>query len=137
MKDKKMVELIINKLILAAETEDWDYIDKKILEITKKTEYAKWAFKQGIYDKNDNVRDLAVSIIEKSEIPIEKFDEMKNTLIELMKNDKNPYVKFRSAFSFVNHGQGKYDPLIKKTIEIATSDSDVKEIAKEYLSKIN
>ena len=125
----------LKKLKSAAKNEKWEYVDSMIPQISGNLEYAKWAYDEGIKDPDGNIRDLAVSIIEKSEIPENEFTRMRDTLCLLMENDKNKYVQFRSAFALVNHGPGKHKKKVLSKLYEAEKDKDVAELAKEYLKK--
>ena len=124
---------MLEKLINAAKEEDWDFVDGNIPKITEDESYVNWAYSGGIYDPNDNVRDLAVSILQKAKIPEPKFVQVMEDLTQLMKSDKNPYVRYRSAFTLWENNIK--NNLVKSVILEAKKDPDTSEIAERYLKE--
>lgn len=122
-----------DNLVEAAQNEDWDNVDIHVPQFCNDPASVDWALKAGIIDDDGNVRDLAVSLIEKSDCQLENqnIDELKRRLNQ----DENPYVQFRAAFALFTHGDRS--PEIIEKIRKALEDDAVKEIAKEYLSQIN
>jgi HEAT repeat protein len=124
----------------AAYGKDWKLVDSIISKnmIAKDPEYWKWAYKDGIGDSNENIRDLAVSIIEVSEIPKEEFPEMRESLYQLMYNDRSGFVRYRAAFALANHGAGLYTEDVISMLQNAeiAEDSVVRKSAKRYLTKL-
>lgn len=86
----------------------------------------------GVDDRDDNIRDLAVSAIEKSEQPL--TEEQKEKLRSLMFGDLNPFVQYRSAFALFNRGD-RLEEVINK-IQEAAKNEDVRKIAEGYLSQL-
>ena len=126
----------IEGLVRAAKEENWDYVDSVIPEICNRKESLEWAYNTGIRDEDDNVRDLAVSILEKASIDSSGFDRMRDKIAELMESDPNPYVRYRSAFTLAAHGPGKYRDNVLKVLKEAEQDRDVSEISKNYQSRL-
>jgi HEAT repeat protein len=124
------------ELIEAARREDWDYVDKRIPQVCNDRSYIEWARRNGINDPDGNVRDLAVSILEKADIPADEFRGMAEELHKLMVSDNNPYVRFRSAFALANHDPGNYRKEVVGVLEEAEKDEDVAALAKGYLKKM-
>jgi len=121
---------MIEKLIEAAKTEDWDFIDGQIPSIANDPEYLRWAIQKGIRDEDGNVRDLAASILEKTEtLPSDSVA----LLYDKMKKDSNPYVKFRSAFALAGHGVRDHHDDVVQVLKEAQRDPEVAEIAGRYL----
>jgi hypothetical protein len=126
----------LQRLIDRAREEDWEFIDYMIPQISGEMEYVRWASSDGIRDSNAHIRDLAVSIIEKSNIPEDEFTAtMKGKLYALMRSDDNRYVRFRAAFALVNHGVIEDNEVTEKLNE-ALMNKDVSKIASKYLEKI-
>lgn len=121
----------------AAEAEDWETVDSEITEVVKDPSNIEWAYKTLIHDRNGNVRDLGVSILEKAHIPEKKFKEFRPTLYKIMTSDDNPYVRYRSAFALTVHGSGEYKEDVQKVLHQAEKDKDVSDLAMEYLSQID
>jgi HEAT repeat protein len=128
------INMMIKDLINAAKSEDWEAIDEAIPKICDSEEYLLWAYETGIKDKNKDVRDLAVSILEKSHMPATRFKPMAPEILKLMKSDSNPYVRFRSAFALVAHNEAT--EAVKNTLMEAQKDPDVAKIAEEYLGRL-
>ncbi len=126
----------LRKLIKLAKEEDWDKIDQEIPKIASAQPYIDWAKEKGIKDEDGNVRDFAVSILEKSELNPKEFKDIEDRLYNLMANDDNPYVKYRSAFALASHGSIKDKEKLLGTLRFAQRDPDVKDIAENYLEQI-
>lgn len=129
-------EIELSKLIDAAKSENWEYVDTVIPQIKNNERYYNWAFNQGIKDENDKVRDLGVSIIEKAKIAEQYFSEMREPLYGLMLNDRHMYVQFRAAFALANHGPGAHKEEVLSKLNEAKMDKDVCDIAKTYIKKM-
>jgi hypothetical protein len=126
----------LGKLLQAAREENWKLVDSIIPKIKSEEGYYRWAYDVGISYDDGNVRDLAVSIIEKSEIPAQAFSRMRSKLNQLMLGDSNKYVQFRAAFALANHGAGDYKKAVLDKLNEATEDDDIKEIAIAYLRRV-
>ena len=133
-----MMETFHLKSLISAAKEDtdegWQFIDAILAKegAANQPELLPWAKENGLHDTNGYVRDLAVSILEKSTLRID--EKTKNILLNHMQNDTNPYVQFRSAFTLFNKGI-KTTKVIAKIRE-ALTDPDVKEIAGGYLKEV-
>lgn len=123
-------------MIEAARREQWESVDGTIAGIVDDPRYYKWAHSKGIRDRDGNVRDLAVSILERSIIPDDAFSAMGRDLHELMLKDDNTYVRFRAAFAFASHGPQPYREEVIRTLREAAKDRDIGFLAKDYLSKL-
>ena len=126
----------IEKLVKAAKEKEWEVVDKEIPNVCNDRTTVSWAYDKGIYDEDDNVRDLAVSILEKSRILVTRFDIMRPTIHRLMKIDHNNYVRYRAAFTLAAHGAGEFKKEVEQVLHEAEEDPDVSEIAKQYLTRI-
>ncbi|MGD0728814.1 MAG: hypothetical protein ABR981_01940 [Candidatus Micrarchaeaceae archaeon] len=129
--------LTIEKLIESAKKEDWIYVDSVMPSIAKDRNFLTWARSKGIRDNNEHVRDLAVSIIEKTEMRPDEFTSLRVPIRLMMIKDSNKYVRFRAAFALANHGPGLFYKEVEKTLIEAKDDKDVSEIATEYLRNLN
>ncbi len=116
--------------------EDWQFVDESIPLIRNDPTYYKWAF-FNLKDQNRNVRDLAVSIIEKSDVPEEAFAGMRDQLFSMMMGDNHIYVRYRAAFALAAHGPGSYKEQVVATLKSAAQDKDVGEIARGYLRQMS
>ena len=129
-------EALIRILISAAKRENWGFVDHSIDGIVHVPEYYKWAYSEGLKDPDGDVRDLAVSIIEKSDIPEQEFGLMRDSLYGLMLKDSNRYVRFRAAFALANHGTKRYEGEVVGKLNEALGDKDVRDIAQNYLGRM-
>lgn len=121
--------LDLKELISAAQTERWDFVDKHIALLADTPEAPVWATSEGLEAADDQVRDLAASILEKSSAPL--LEHTKGKLLQVMAADKNIYAQFRSAFALYAHGDRSPEVLTK--MEEASQDPATAEIAKKYL----
>ena len=129
-------EKTLSDLKDAARIEDWDSVDLSIPVIARDPRFYEWAFKEGMEEINVDVRDLAASIIEKSDIEAREFSRMRDALFVHMTSDENKYVRFRLAFALAKHGSGEYKRQVVDVLKEASTDKDVKEIANRYLHRI-
>mgnify|MGYP001572348158 CR=1 FL=1 len=125
--------MMIEQLIQAAKEEKGDFIDSNIPKISNDPKFISWAKDKGLNDKNEKVRDLAVSLLEKTNVLDE---ETKERLYSLMSDDPNSYVRFRSAFALTRHKYAKHPQEVIDVLKQAAQDSDVKEIAEDYLKRL-
>ncbi len=124
--------MCLDSMIRAAKKEDWRVVDKLIPTVCNDPAYVEWAFVKGIADSDGNIRDLAVSILEKTK---KLTLAMKKRLYELMKTDTNTFVKYRSAFALRAHDPAYYRREVNGMLKKATDNPDVSEIALKYLRK--
>ena len=117
-------------LINAAKENRWDFVDEHIAVLANDEGVTAWALNEGLEDADGNVRDLAASVLEKS--PASLPEATKTKLLQLMTDDANPYVRFRSAFAL--YVRGERSPEVITKMQEAEKDSDVSGIAKDYLS---
>ena len=129
----------LEKLIDAAKQEQWIEVDEAIPKICDDPEYINWAYGEGTLDDDGNVRDLAVSILEQAQIAPKVFDGMRERLYNIMMGDDNEFVRYRCAFTFVNHGPGDYkDEVIEVLNEAARhQEQDIADMAKAYLEGLD
>lgn len=119
-------------LINAARKEDWRFVDEKIPEVCNNIKVQNMALRL-LVDKDENVRDLGASILEKARIDSARFSRMRAPLARVMKNDNNLHAKYRAAFALANHGPGEYIQEVLELIKQASEDKEVSEFAKNYL----
>ncbi len=131
-----MRNIEIEELVDAAKREDWDTIDDVIPKVCNTQSYIQWAYETGVEDKDGNVRDLAVSILEKAQIPSAHFRDIGKTLYGLMNSDDNPYVRFRAAFALAAHDMGDHGERVIEVLREAKKNPDVADLAEGYLSKV-
>ncbi len=127
----KQPTLSLQELHNAALKEDWDTVDASLTQ-NGNEEYETWALSRGMENADPNLRDLAVSILERS--PRRLDAKTAEKLAQLMGNDENIYVRYRSAFALFSHGAR--EPEVINILQMALDDEDVVEIAKTYLRKL-
>ena len=125
--------MMIDALIEAAKKEDWEEVDKSILDVCNNESIIAWAFRKGLNDGNENVRDLAASILEKTNSIL--TGEIKEKLYSSMKKDSNPYVRFRSCFALAAHDPSFRKKDVKAVLQKAKKDPDVSQSAESYLEQ--
>lgn len=119
----------LEQLIQYAKDESWEAMDALMPQVCNNKDFIQWSKNVGSKDMNDNIRDLAISILEKSTSPLNENDI--DLLENLMQTDKNIYVQFRSAFALFN--RGIRSEAVMGRMHEALNDEDVKEIAANYL----
>lgn len=119
----------LDQLIQYAKDENWESMDALIPQVCNEEDLIQWSINIGCKDLDDNVRDLAVSILEKSKYPLNENDI--DLLETLMETDKNVYVQYRAAFTLFN--RGIRSEAVMGRMHEALADNDVKEIAANYL----
>ena len=125
----------------AAIAGDWETVDsmlanKDTVETILKPATVAWALGGGLRDTDDNVRDLAATILGKVER--KDFGDLPPDAVlameDQMTNDSSSYVRYRLAFALANRiPKDKRSVQLVATLEDAARDPDVEEIAKKYL----
>jgi hypothetical protein len=113
-----MENMDLDSLIGAARREQWETVDEAIPGLCNNGHVVDWASQEGLKDGDGNIRDLAVSLLEKR-----------------MKEDDNPYVRYRSAFAIAAHDTGYHRQEVIETLKQAQQDENVSEFAEDYLKK--
>jgi len=121
----------LDQLIQYAKAENWEAMDALIPQVCNDEDFIQWSINSGLKDADDNVRDLAVSILEKSTHILN--ENIVDFLENLMQMDKNIYVQFRAAFTLFN--RGIRSEAVMSRMHEALIDPDVKEIAAGYLGQ--
>ena len=137
-----MMRKYIRKLEQAARKEEWEFVDRKMLVLKNRKSLVDWARLYGYKSKNANVRDLAMTVLQSTNFRMLSPAVRQTTLLKaynVMIKDKNPYARYRAAFSLANNlrilKKAEKEKVIK-TLEEAVKDEAVKEIARKYLRKI-
>lgn len=130
--EKEPPKFSLKDLTKAASAEQWDEVDINLPDLCNEPETINWALNEGINHEHDNLRDLAVSILEKSTHELSENETKK--LKEILESDKNPYVQFRAAFALFNRDDRSSEVIGK--LKEALRDKDVKKIAEKYLQEL-
>ena len=132
-----MVERVPPDLLAkAAAQEKWEIVDGVLHSSKTATFYLDSAINRWLNDSDENIRDLAGTVIEKARIPRSKFDALRPVLHDVISKDKGNYAGFRAACALAAHGVGEYRGEVKRVLTRFAKDKDVAIIAKSYLSKI-
>ncbi len=124
---------LLARLQELALAENWDAADALIDEGCRDEAVMTWAGSIGVSSPDYQLRDLAVSLFERSSDPLPPGIE--GRLETLMHTDENQYVQFRAAFALFTHGVRTDD--VVSMLRDALGDPDVAEIAKGYLDELN
>lgn len=125
--EQKIVSL--NELIDAAKREDWDFVDGNINESHLSREQIDWALKIGLADTDDNVRDLAATLLDRSDEVL--GEEEVGALEKQMAEDSYHIVRFRIAIAL--YKRGDRNDAVAEIMNEAKNDPDVGELASKYL----
>jgi hypothetical protein len=114
-----------------AVAEDWEAVDRIIAHVANDMDFLDWAH-WGMNDRNPHLRDLAVSLWEKTSAHMYLFTA--RALMHRMKSDDSPYVRYRAAFTLFRHGVRS--PSVIGTIREAAEDHHVSAVAASYLAAL-
>lgn len=126
----------LKKLIERAKKEDWIKVDEEIPKIASAQPSIDWAKEKGIKDPDFRIRDLALSILEKSLLTPEEFEKIEDTLYRLIEEEESPNARYRAAFVLASHGSLKDKERLVEILREALRDPNVKNLAENYLEKI-
>ena len=129
--DPKMEQnkVSLESLVDAAVREDWKFVDEKINEFKFTEAVMGWAIHQGLQNEDQNIRDLAATLLDKSPLPIDSA--FKESLKKQMTADSYHIVRFRLAIAL--YKRGDRSPEVTAMMTEAKKDSDVGELAGSYL----
>jgi len=99
---EKIDELTFEGLLALAKNEDWDAVDKLIKEFNITRKIIDWALNTGIFDEDNNVRDLATTFLDNSDIDLKETEI--TILKDIMKKDIYNIVQFRTAIALYKRG---------------------------------
>jgi HEAT repeat protein len=124
-----------SSLVDWAQNQQWEQVDAYLsrfttLDETQSAKVLHWVRSIGLQNEDQDIRDLAVSMIEQIRVQIP--EDIVGHLIIMMETDPNIYVQYRCAFALFVHGS-REDVVIQK-LEEARTDEEVAEIAQKYLS---
>lgn len=121
----------LKDFIDAALAERWEFVDANIKHLVTPACIV-WAMREGGLEHSDpNVRDLAATIIQHCGTGLSP--ELALRVAGMIKDDPNPYVRYRLAFALFNRGDRS--DLIRTTIQEAQTDSAVKSDADECMAR--
>ncbi len=128
-----MKTITLSDLQNAATAENWTFVDEHIMDVCNDQETIDWVHNDGLFSEDHTMRDLAVSILEKTDFPLLEEDEF--TLTELLENDENEHVRFRSACALAK--QDIDSPTIRQALEAQLEDNQLATIAQGYINQLN
>ena len=115
-------------LLAAAKRKDWAFVDEHIGGFIKMNEVL-WALNHGLIDSEYNIRDLAATILDESEVRL-PGPTISQQLEAQMQTDPYPIVCFRLAVALWKRGYHT-DAVMAKMRE-ALADPDVGETARKW-----
>ncbi|OHA20147.1 MAG: hypothetical protein A2836_00945 [Candidatus Taylorbacteria bacterium RIFCSPHIGHO2_01_FULL_45_63] len=116
------------ELLEAAREESWQFVDENISESYLTEKYIRWALTEGLFDADPNIRDLAATILNMSDTPLNPPDI--KTLEAVLEDDPYHIVRFRVAIAL--YKRKRQTPLVLRVMEQAKSDPDVGELVRRY-----
>ncbi len=125
MEKNKMTRV---ELIGAARMEEWDIVDKNLEGYNFSDEDMSWAIGIGLFDKDQNIRDLAATILDKSDIEISP--EEAKALQRIMVGDPYHIVKYRLAIALFKRNYKTV--AVKHMMDKAKDDPDVGGLVRSY-----
>lgn len=128
-----MAKVSLTDMQHAAMAENWTFVDEHINDVCNEQETIDWVHNDGLFDEDHTMRDLAVSILEKTDFPLLEDDEF--TLTELLENDTDKSVRFRAACALAK--QDIDSPTIRQTLEAYVDDNQLGTIAQGYIDQLN
>ncbi len=114
IRDTIQPKISLSNLKEAAQKENWGIVDENLPTVCDNPDFVNWALQEGLSDPNGDLRDLAVSLLEKSKHKLEPKEVKK--LKRLMGTDKNHYVRFRASFALFNHAVLELQVFFKRYI---------------------
>ena len=129
--EKSQPGIGLTDLRKAAKRKDWDLVDAQLSVVANDSATLRWSLNSGLRSSNAQLRDLAVSVLERT---AEELKPKVTKRLLTMFDDSNPYVGFRSAFALFSHGDRS--PKVLEKIREAVGDEEVREIAEGYLAQL-
>ena len=113
------VSTTVNHFLSLAGEQNWEAFDAEVIHVSNRPEMIDW-LPSGFKDERIDVRDLAISISEKTS---QKLDEIINRKLEdLLISDPNKHLRRKAAIAlFV---KGNRSPQIMLTLEDAMANDD-------------
>jgi len=118
-----------DRLIEAAKNNDWNFVDENINESHLTYEHIVWAIKDGLLNKDLNVRDLAATILDRSGEPLDSEDAKE--IEKIMLRETYHIVIYRLAIAL--YKRGIRNTAIERLMSEAKDDLDVGDLAKSFL----
>ena len=117
---------------VAAKREQWDFVDKNLEPFLTRENFA-WALEelQKNKEQNRNIRDLAATILDRTDFLISHQD-FRNLMKQMLDRMEYHIVRFRVAIAL--YKRGNRDLEVATMMEEASKDPDVGELAKSYLN---
>jgi hypothetical protein len=119
------------EIIGAARREEWALVNNYINGSIINNEQINWVLDIGIFDENQNIRNLAATLLDKSDIPLDLVDV--ENLENVMASDPSNIVRYKIAIALYKRGN-KNSSAVEQTMTEARNDPDVGELANYYIS---
>ena len=125
----KTTNTTFDELLFCAKQEEWGFVDTHIGEHVGLKE-TMWAVDQGLHDPDQNVRDLAATILDESEGHF--GPAIMETLEAQMRADTHHIVRLRLAVALWKHGRQTDE--VRSMMDAALADPDVGSTAHKWLN---
>lgn len=118
----------LEDFIKAAMDGKWDWIDANLLDTDITQKELSWAIQEVKTDPNDDMRDLAATLLVVSGLPLTLMEQRE--LTRVMMEDACPVVQYRLAVALFKRGSSYAE--VRSKFEDALEDPDVGPVAKKY-----
>lgn len=123
---------ILERLQQAAKTGRWDYVDTALPSLADDEEILHWAETEGLNSPDEDLRDLAASVFEQSDVGLSQV--VMARLVEIVNAPTGKYDRFRAACALLHHGI-ETSKVIERITEFRR-DPDVAAVAERYLKQL-
>jgi hypothetical protein len=113
------------QLIEAAQLENWDFVNRHLNGEHLSKDRVVWVFIEGLSHRDQNVRDLAVSILDESDVPLS--DSEIQIIEHVMRTDSYDIVQFRAAMALFKRNHRTNE--VMQMMAEAAANPDVGELA--------
>ena len=127
--DMEQNNTTLEQLIKAARKEDWSFVDGHINNSHLTGEPINWALSAGLAHEDQNIRDLAATLLDRSDEPFNPTDI--ENLKRIMADDPYHIVRYRVAIAL--YKRGSRNPAVEQMMLEAENDPDVGGLASSYL----
>ena len=119
----------LEQLIESAQKENWGFVDDHINNSHLSGEPIIWALNIGLHNEDQNIRDLAATLLDISDEEIDQKNIEK--LEKIMVEDSYHIVRYRIAIAL--YKRGNRNSVVEQMIQEAKDDPDVGKLAISYL----
>lgn len=94
-------QITVDHFLVWAERNDWETFDTQVDQICNTSHWLEWT-QQGLLDSRIDIRDLAVSILEKTSVAL--TEDQRGSLVLIMENDQNQHLRRKAAIALFVKG---------------------------------